>query len=95
VNLLLRHLGVAEETVKRAQAALEEGITQTLKLGTSEGYTEVLPIRERIHLNRGLCSCREIALGTLTSRAETAEGLLVLLQINLRLLLELADTVVN
>ena len=95
VNLLLGHLGVAEEAVQRSQAALEEGVAQALKLRARERHLEILAVRQRIHLNRGLCGGGQVALGALAGRAEAAQGLGVVLQINLCLLLELADAVVH
>lgn len=95
VNLVLGHLGVAEEAVQRTEAALEEGVAQALELRARQRDTEILALRQRVHLNRRLSCRRQVALGTLAGRAEAAQGLGAVLQINLCLLLELADAVVH
>jgi general secretion pathway protein N len=74
--------------ISDAQGTVWSGSGQlTLHGGQGSHDTSVLPGRLQWEL--------QATLGALTCRAETAEGLLVLLQINLRLLLELAHTVVN
>ena len=74
VNLVLAQLGIGQQTVKRCNRALEEGIAQALELSTGDRRLEVLAIRKTVHLDRRLRGGGQTALRLLTGRAQAAEG---------------------
>merc|ERR1719218_204639 len=74
VDLVLRHLGVAEHFLDGLHSSAEEIHVELLEARAGDRREEVDALEERIDLDRGLGGRREGALGTLARGAEAAHG---------------------
>ena len=95
MNILLRKLGIAQESIQRSHSPTEYSLAQALELRASKSCGEIIAIGEAVRFYCSLCSRRERSLRTLAGRAEATEGLCIAAHIDLRLLLELLYTEVN
>merc|ERR1719197_1061458 len=72
VDLVLRHLRVAEDLLNRLHSSTEQVHVELLEARAGDRREEVDALEERVDLDRGLRRRRERALGTLARRAEAA-----------------------
>merc|ERR1719160_758839 len=74
VDLVLRHLRVAEDLLDRLHRATEEVHVELLEASAGDRREEVDALEERVDLDRGLGRRGEGALRTLAGGAEAAHG---------------------
>merc|ERR1719197_2282162 len=95
VDLVLRHLRVAEHLLHRLHSSTEEIHVELLEARAGDRREEVDALEERVDLDRGLGRRGEGALRTLAGGAEAAHGARVAGDVLLVLALELLDEVVD
>ena len=94
MNILLRKLGIAQESIQRSHCPAEYALAQALELCTSNSGIEVITFSEAVYLYRRLRRRGERTLRLLTCRAKTTKSLRISTYIDPCLLLELLYTVI-
>ena len=73
VDVSLVDLRIAKNFLNGLECGAEEILAKLLETGAREGRVEVNALKERVDLNRGLCSRRKGALSAFARSAETTQ----------------------